>query len=185
MHETFFAFVATPDRDNYLKLRTWLVGCEAYDPYNDNLLDITQMVERQQFDRAAKALEESMPNLLLSPRAHALYAAIAAERGDEQRAEAERFVAELCVQGMLACGDGSRERPYPVLRTSDEYDVLEFLGKLPACQSLHHEGDRQLDRLETTDGQELWFDLTDAYEKVSETRLFHQLEQLLDEKQES
>ena len=62
------------------------------------------------------------------------------------------------VAGILATGDGTRARPWTVLRVSDEYDVLRSLGRRPVSQELVGGAGRELDRIECTDGSEAWFD---------------------------
>ena len=113
-----------------------------------------------------------MPNLLLSPRAHLCAAMIAESEGDEERRRMEGAVAYACVQGILSTGDGTKQRPYVVTRTSDEYDVLQFLGKELESQSLLEEEDRHYDQLRCKDGSEMWFDVTDPL-----GRLGNQLDQ--------
>jgi hypothetical protein len=184
VHETFLEFIRSPDRETYRKLREWFIGCDAYDPYHDDLLDIERMVAAEQYDRAARALDRSMPNLLLSPRAHRLAAAIAEHQGNHARAEQQRAVADACVEGILGTGDGSRQHPYQVLHTADEYDVLDFLGQQSAEQRLHHAGDRHLDWIRTADGADIWFDVTDAYEKHSPSRVLEQIESALRDPEE-
>jgi hypothetical protein len=58
----------------------------------------------------------------------------------------------------VASGDGTRARPWTVLRVSDEYDVLRSLGRRPASQELVGQAGRELDRIECVDGSEAWFD---------------------------
>jgi len=72
------------------------------------------------------------------------------------------------VQGILSTGDGTKQHPYVVTRTSDEYDVLQFLGKELESQSLLEEEDRQYDLLRCKDGSEMWFDVTDPLGRLGD-----------------
>ncbi|MCH5372941.1 MAG: DUF4919 domain-containing protein, partial [Planctomycetes bacterium] len=156
MTDRFLEFIRNPSPASYLKLRRWFIATDAYDPYNDDLLDIAQMVHEGRYDEAASALDRSMPNLQLSPRAHQLAAVAAEHAGDTSRAHAERLAASACVEGIISTGDGTRQRPYLVTRTSDEYDILGALGKQLRLQTLHHVGDRHLDEIRTTDDRTFW-----------------------------
>jgi hypothetical protein len=110
-----------------------------------------------------------MGNLMLSPRAHQLLGFLHHKLGDEQRANMEMMIGIVCVEGILTTGDGSQESPYLVLRTSDEYDVLEHFEKQLQQQSLLHRDGRNFDRIECTDGTTYWFDITDAYNQLGKS----------------
>lgn len=79
----------------------------------------------------------------------------------------ELMTGNACIEGILASGDGSQERPFVVTRTSDEHDVIDYLAKQPKRQSLTHNGSSHLDLIECTDGTEYWFDITDAYKQLA------------------
>jgi len=53
-----------------------------------------------------------------------------------------------------------------VSRTSDEYDVLAHLEKRMQQQALVIQDGRHFDRLECSDGSEVWFDVTTAFETL-------------------
>ena len=106
-------------------------------------------------------MAQAQPNLLLSPLAHLLLSAALKEEGNEKAADLERFICFRCVDGIGLTGDGTRARPYLVLRTSDEYDMLNAQGKQFASQHLVHEGGKSYDRMVCADDSELWFDVTD------------------------
>jgi leucyl aminopeptidase len=59
-------------------------------------------------------MERAMSNLLLSPRAHRLLSFLYAKEGNEEAAAMEFEIAETCIQGILATGEGSRENPFLV-----------------------------------------------------------------------
>ena len=168
MRELFLAFLESPSRDTYLAVRSALISGPAYEPYSRDILDLVDLIEKGQFAEADELLRGAMPNLLLSPRAHLCAAMIAEQAGDEERRRMEGAVAYACVQGILSTGDGTKQHPYVVTRTSDEYDVLQFLKKELASQSLHEEGDRHYDELRCEDGSEMWFDVTDPLGKLGD-----------------
>jgi len=168
MRELFLAFLQSPSRDTYLAVRSALISGPAYDPYARDILDVVELIEQERFIDADELLRAAMPNLLLSPRAHLCAAMIAEEAGDEERRRMEGAVAYACVQGILSTGDGTKQHPYVVTRTSDEYDVLQFLDKELGGQSLCEEGDRHYDLLRCKDGSEMWFDVTDPYGKLGD-----------------
>lgn len=108
-------------------------------------------------------LERLMPGALLSPSAHAALAAALARAGRTDEAARERLLAEVALAGILATGDGSRARPWSVLRVSDEYDVLRSLRRRSIEQSVERDGRRHLDRHVCDDGSEAWFDVTELF----------------------
>lgn len=169
MRELFFKFIECPDRDSYLAVCQSVVSSTQYNPYSDEIRDVHALVEEQRYEDARSRLSEAMPNLLLSPRAHLLLAMIADKTGDKQGAQAEGLIASLCAKGILATGNGSKEKPYVVVRTSDEHDVVQFLGKRFSGQALVEEGPRCFDVIQCDDGSELWFDITVPYNKLQET----------------
>jgi len=96
-----------------------------------------------------------------------MLAALCRDSGDQKQADFAHAVGFACIDGILSTGDGSKEKPYLVLRTSDEYDVLMAEGKEFRCQSLIHDGDRTLDRMDSADGSSLFFDISDAYRALA------------------
>lgn len=111
-------------------------------------------------DAGLDELRGLMPGALLSPAAHAALARALAGAGHREQAARERALAETALASIVTTGDGTRERPWSVLRVSDEYDVLRALGRRPVDQSVHRDGPRTLDRHACDDGSEVWFDVT-------------------------
>lgn len=81
----------------------------------------------------------------------------------------EYQIGQICIDCILSTGDGSKDQPYLVLRTSDEYDVLEHLDKKVKQQSLTGNGEKRFDVLECEDGSEYWFDVTDALNSLTKS----------------
>ncbi len=167
MREELIQFIQSPDRDTYLAFRAKLIASEGYEPYSDEIDAAGELYEQQKIEEARDAIQNSMGNLILSPRAHQLLGFLHHKLGDEQAAQMEMMIGQACLEGILASGDGSANNPYVVARTSDEHDVIESLGKQLKQQSLSHSDDKHLDLIQCTDGSEYWFDITDAYNQLS------------------
>lgn len=162
MQEVFFAFVADPTADHYLAVRRAVVAHPDYDPYGDALRHLRDAYEAGEYARVRELFAEQVPTLLLSGEAHFIVALAHDKLGEDDLCRMEKFLAFRCVSGILGTGDGSRERPYLVTSTADEYDALNALSKSSTMQSLHREDGRVLDR-QQVDGGDVWFDVTDAF----------------------
>ncbi len=166
MRELFVDFVRSPSRDTYLAVHEELTSLSVYNPYSRELDDVNQLIEQERWSDADAALNSAMPQLILTPRAHLLSAIIAENQGDEHRARMESAIAVACVDGILATGDGTESQPYTVTRTTDEYDVLSYIGKEFQRQSLCDIDGRRIDQIECTDGSAVCFDITRAFERL-------------------
>ncbi len=100
-----------------------------------------------------------MPGAFFSPMAHAVLASAYDGQGDAARARRERRMAQLAMSAILSSGDGSRERPWAVLRVSDEYDVLRAQERTSRSQRTVTRAGRELDHHVCDDGTEAWFDI--------------------------
>ena len=165
--DLFATFFADPGRESFERARAALVASTEYDPYSADLDDIGELVEQEKFDEAKTAIAKSERNLLLSPLFHWHATVVADKTGQDNEAVAEFKKQQACLTGILATGDGSEERPYLVTRVSDEYDVLRHLKQRSASQGLMRSGEKRFDVLDTTDGQEIWFDVTDAFQTIA------------------
>jgi len=162
----FAAFLQTPSRETFLRVREAVITHEAYQPYGDDLNAMGAQVESGAYAQVLETFNRNAMNLLLSPSAH-MYASMAyAKTGREREAEMEKFIFGRVVEGILSTGDGSQERPYVVTRVSDEYDLAAWLGKAVQSQSLVTAEGRTLDLLSLADG-ELAFDISDCISKLS------------------
>jgi len=167
MQNEFEAFLKSPNRERYLQLFALVTSADDYDPYSDELASASDLLEAHKNEEARTVLGRAMPNLLLCPRAHLYLGYIARAAGDEGQADFENYVASACVEGILATGNGSQQQPYRVVRTSDEYDVVQYLDKTFQKQSLIDEAEQQFDRIRCTDGTEFWFDITTPYQRLT------------------
>ena len=90
----------------------------------------------------------------------AALAAAHAGLGDDARARAERGLQALAIESIRSTGDGTRERPWSVLRISDQYDLLRADRRTSRQQSLVTADGGLLDRHVCDDGTEAWFDVS-------------------------
>lgn len=149
-----------------------LVGRYLADPTPATLAEVRRMVRADpSFDPGLvvgevdglAALQRLMPGALLSPAAHAALAHALTGAGRPDAAARERVLAQAALASILSTGDGTRERPWSVLRVGDEYDVLRSLRRRSAQQSVERDGGRHLDHHVCDDGSEAWFDVTELF----------------------
>ena len=169
MQEKLVAFLNSPGLETYLAIREEVIGSSQYAPYSEELDSADQLLDAGEYMEARQRITESMPNLLLSPRAHYLLCRIARALNDHNTAESELKMFVVCLAGILQTGDGSHERPYVVVRVDDEYDLIHWeLRKERVGQSLIQKEEKCYDVLRLEDGSELWFDITDAFRRSQE-----------------
>lgn len=169
MKERFNEFLKSPTAETYLAVREELISSDSYQPYSNEFDEAGELYEEGKLSEACGLMERAMSNLLLSPRAHRLLSFLYAKEGNEEAAAMEFEIAETCIQGILATGEGSRENPFLVVRTSDEYDVLHHFEKELAQQSLAGQDSKRFDVISCQDGTEYVFDITDAYNHLSQS----------------
>lgn len=121
---------------------------------------VAPLMESGAYDEAITALRALMPGATFSPSAHAALAEALTGSGRPDAAEREVTLARAALRSILSTGDGSVERPWSVLRVSDEYDVLRSLRKRPREQTVVQVAGRHLDRHVLADGSEVHFDVT-------------------------
>jgi hypothetical protein len=168
MQAQLLQWLDAPTFENFQSLCQTVADHAEYNPYSDTLPEAEELLAQESYEEAIQLLMEQMANLIVSPHAHMLLAFAAQQLGDTNRYEAEASLATLLLESILNTGDGSRERPYHVLRVSDEYDVLNYLDKQPQRQSLHEDKKRHLDCQQCADGTSIWFDITVPHRRLSE-----------------
>ncbi len=152
----------------FLELQQAIADSSDYAPYTQLLgREAHDLLNGGHYEKAIEHLMSMMPNWLLNPGIHRMLSFAHDKVGSEGKAEFERNFAGLAMQGLLSTGDGSREKPYRVLHTRDEYDLLAYLGKEPSRQSLVPQGRWRFDRIECKDGTEVWFDITFPFSHLS------------------
>lgn len=170
MSDPFTDFLHEPSLESFLLVRNHVLHSPDYDAYSTDLNELDALIEGEEYDKALERFPEVLPNLLLSPRLHLMMAYVRRQQGDSAGAEAEGAIAHLCANGILMTGEGTKDKPWLVLRTSDEYDVLMFIDKKMTRQALIGHNSRKLDRLDCEDGTQAWFDVTDAMASLENRR---------------
>ncbi len=162
--ETFLnRYLQTRTPDSFLQLQEAVAALPEYAPYTDNYgKRATELFQEERFEEVVETLLALMPNWFLNPGIHKLLSLAYHKLGHQESARLEYTLALAFQEGILSTGDGSEERPYRVLHTADEYDVLEHLGKQSHRQSLVDKGSRHYDRQDCPDGP-VWFDITIPY----------------------
>lgn len=154
------AHLADPTPETLEPLRDAVRAAPGFDPELRVREQADALLRDGRYDDAVIALEASMPGSLLSPAAHAMLATALKRSGRPDGAGRHAWLARAALDGILATGDGTAERPWSVLRISDEYDVVDSLGTRPVGQGLLADGSRRIDRIECQDGRTLHFDVT-------------------------
>jgi Domain of unknown function (DUF4919) len=150
--------------ESFMRLREAVATSHDYAPYTDSPDQALATVEDGSYEAAKSVLLSLMGGWLLNPRIHNMLAFAYHKSGDEVRANFELELGARCLRGILLTGTGEEARPYKVLHTADEYDVLEHLGKKSRARSLVRTPQRQAyDVHECEDGVTLWFDVTTPY----------------------
>ena len=139
--------------------------CRAqdYQPYSNHMENLQHFMMGQDFGKVLELVSQSASTLMLSPVAHHYAATAATEIGDEERAGVEQMILSATMQGILATGDGTRDRPYAISILADEPAVCGVKEFSPASQQLVRFGDRVLDVLFDEEGGEIVFDITRIY----------------------
>ena len=132
----------------------------GFDPGLDVVHAVAPALARADHAEAASVVQRLMPGAFFSPSAHAALAAAHAGLGDDARARAERGLQVLAIESIRSTGDGTRERPWSVLRISDQYDLLRADHRTSRQQSLVAAAGGSLDRHVCDDGSEAWFDVS-------------------------
>lgn len=141
------------------RLRDAVRSSPRFDVGLDVVGAVSPALARGDHAEAVAIVEGLMPGAFFSPSAHAALGAARAAQGDHARAQAERRTQVLALESIRSTGDGTRERPWSVLRISDQYDVLRADRRTPREQTLIIVDGRSLDRHVCDDGSEAWFEV--------------------------
>jgi hypothetical protein len=167
--DLFVAFLSSPNKESFIKLRDVVISHETYAPYDDTAEDnVETLYSKGEYEKVIEGIKKMMPNWLLSPRIHLLYSMAGNKLGDKSLAEMEMYICQACIDGILSTGDGFEESPFLVTRILDEYDVLMRMGKEMRAQSLVEKNERYFDCIQCTDGTEIMFDITDCYSHLQQ-----------------
>jgi hypothetical protein len=153
------AYATTRDPEALARLRRAVRRSPGYRADLDVLADAAPLLERGAHGEVVALVRGLMPGAFFSPSAHAVLGAAHEALGDDVRAARERRTSRLALASILESGDGSADRPWSVLRISDEYDVLRAQGRTSREQLLVTRAGRELDQHRCHDGSEAWFDI--------------------------
>ncbi len=158
--ELVAAYLADPGPTTLDALRSAVRSAPNF--RSDLSLDRTvePLIARQAYDEAIAALRDLMPGAIFSPLVHARLADALGHSGQQQAADHEWSLSRAAIGSILATGDGTAERPWSVLRISDEYDVLRSMHKRSRRQEVQQIGSRYLDHHLCDDDSEVYFDVT-------------------------
>lgn len=153
-------YLADPTPASLAELRRAVRSARNFQPDLAVEEVIHPLMEQGSYDAAVTALQNLMPGAMFSPSVHAALAEALTGAGRRDAARRELSLARAAIRSILSTGDGTVERPWSVLRVSDEYDVLRALEKAPRQQSVDRHGDRYLDHHACADGSDVYFDVT-------------------------
>lgn len=164
--QAFWKLMSGPSVENLHAARTSLSQSPGFSPYSKDIY--AMMVLSKKSGDPNKIIEiylNNLPNLILSPSAHRMAGAAFAAIGDAQVADFESKAAHVLLSSLLSSGDGSKLKPFAVMRITDEHDILDALGKKVKEQALvmDHENNRALDVLTCLDGSQVYFDISLFY----------------------
>jgi len=165
MQRRFTQFVESPTRENYLAVRDAVLRRTPLPIQATDLAELMRLLDAEAHQEVLERMELLPASKVLSPRVHFLTAEAAEALGDAATGEVERFLFVLCLQGLLATGDGTATAPYAVCHASDEHDLLEVLGCEIAAQALVERDGRLLDVATCSDGRQVWFDATALFQR--------------------
>lgn len=165
MQRQFSQFVELPSRENYLAACRAVLRATPLPLAATDMAELVRLLDLGNFQEVLDRIELLPPSKALSPRVHFLAAEAAEALGDVETGEVERFLFVLCLQGLLATGNGTLAAPYVVCHATDEYDILEAVDREPAGQTLVEQDGQMLDVVTCTDGRELWFDVTAQFQR--------------------
>ena len=159
MQRALKALAVAPSKATYLAaFEAFFRSSPPLGPAEISLLEmISQTGDHTAFTETLKNLS---PLVALSPAVHVLALDSARRAADEEDAELEAFLLDVCLSGILATGDGSAESPYLVVCAADERHVCRALGLEPGPQALVNHSGRSLDVVQCLDGTDVWFNVS-------------------------
>ena len=166
--ELLAAYLEHSSLERFEQLRAAALAHPAYDPYGSVLREAQGYLSRKRPRAARDLLLRSSSGWVLAPEFHNLLSVAFGLTGNEEEARLEAALARCLLDGILSTGDGSRQRPYLVSCPSDEYAILEALGKQMTSQTLTENDGRMCDVLTTDDGESYWFDIAAAFARLRE-----------------
>lgn len=161
------SYLRTPTPATLSAVHRDISGGGNYDPELPLERIAAPYLQERRYGELLPVLLELMPGAMLSPGTHQLLADCYDHVGQSRAADRERTLARIAVRAILTSGDGSYDRPWGVLRVSDEADALAQRGRTSRHVRYEQRGERLLDLHECDDGSEVWFDVTLLHQTVS------------------
>ncbi|WP_372367006.1 hypothetical protein [Candidatus Uabimicrobium sp. HlEnr_7] len=159
------------DFESFVKLRTLILKDADYNFYKDTTTQLVEWLDLEEYQKIVDQCKNAGVNEILCPGFHK-YIGIALKRqGNLEGFKAETAIYSYCIKMILQCGEGTLQKPYQVLRISDEYEVMKILQKQMAKQSLISQNDKHYDMIECTDGSILYFDVSVSKNSVDNLML--------------
>ncbi|MBN1500272.1 MAG: DUF4919 domain-containing protein [Spirochaetes bacterium] len=170
-NKIFIELIQNTTLEKFLVLRDLLLNNENFNPYSDELNDLIDLEKSEEYGKIIELIKNNLwPNHVLSPRTHYYLGYSYSKNGDDESAGIMFSIAQILTNCIFLTGDGSKSKPYLVLRVSDEYDVLSDKNMTFKNQSNISEGDRLYDVITDTNDNELWFDVTDIMKKIKKNK---------------
>lgn len=72
------------------------------------------------------------------------------------------------INEILSTGDGTKEHPFVVASTTEEYLILRHFGKTQSIQMLIDDEKGPMDVMSCTDGSSYYFDISEFYGRFAE-----------------
>jgi hypothetical protein len=120
-------FIDRPTGRNYLRVRSRILETGSGRPEPKDLAELEASFAEGDFGLVRERMERMLPAWSLSPRFYWLGAVAAREQGDQDSAEIDRFLYQVCLEGLMATGSGSFQLPYLMTYGSDEDELLHYL----------------------------------------------------------
>jgi tetratricopeptide (TPR) repeat protein len=146
---------------------------EHYSPYSDVTSDLYKFNKAGDYDKTIESGEELLRK---NPVSASLYRELMyahRRKGENEIADLYQRRAQRLYDAMIFTGDGTCDKPYITLTTTEEYALINYLGLYSTGeQALMRCNGAQTDRLkiEDRDGKEdaLYFDVRLLFKKMSE-----------------
>lgn len=153
------AYALDPTAENLIELHRAIMAAPSYDPMVMIAGSVAPLAKAGEHQAIVDELWRKMPGACLSPTAHMHLSLAYANLGDKQAAQRERKFAMLAMNSIRDGGDGSQERPFPVLRIEDEYTVIDAVKQQSTGQRQISDDSGHFDVHTLEDGSEMWFRL--------------------------
>lgn len=159
MQDLLQKFFAHPGPRNYLRVRERLLSRRRGRARPMQLVNLVELFKGGSYQQVRRAIDEMMPAWALSPAVYWLGACAARELDDACEAEVDRFAYHACIQGIMATGAGSEDRPFLITYSSDIDEVLYQMKRVRQRLELQR-GKRGLcDVAWCPSGEPFWFSL--------------------------